>query len=76
MTLGVGYHRWILATEEEYILLQGGGTDDGDLFIMQSYRLELGGATEGLAVLGTLSRCDNASAMLSKNMQLTDIFFI
>jgi hypothetical protein len=43
VTLGVGCHSWIVATEEEYILLQGGGPDDGDLFLMQLYRSELGG---------------------------------
>jgi hypothetical protein len=74
VTLGVGYHSWIVANEEEDILLQGGGTDDGDLFIMQSYRSEIGGVAAGLTVLRTLSRsgliniasatflCDNASA--------------
>jgi hypothetical protein len=56
VTLGVGYHSWIVATEEEDILLQGGGPDDGDLFLMQSYRSDLGGVAAGLAVLGTLSR--------------------
>jgi hypothetical protein len=34
VTLGVGYHSWIVATEDEDILLQGGGLDYGDLFIM------------------------------------------
>jgi hypothetical protein len=43
VTFGVGYHIWVVATEDEYILLQGGGPDDGDLFLMQSYRSELGG---------------------------------
>jgi hypothetical protein len=87
VTLGVGYHSWIVATKEEDILLQGGGPDDGDLFIMQSYRSELGGMAAGLAVLGTLSRsgliniasttflCDNASAILSENRPLTDSIF-
>jgi hypothetical protein len=87
VTLGVGYHIWIVATEDEDILLQGGGPDDGDLFLMQSYRSELGGVASGLAVLGTLSRsgliniasttflCDNASAILSANRPLTDTFF-
>jgi hypothetical protein len=37
VTLGVGYHSWIVATEDEDIMLQGGGPDDGDLFLMQSY---------------------------------------
>jgi hypothetical protein len=56
VTFGVGYHSWIVATEDEDILLQGGGPDDGDLFLMQSYGSELGGLAAGLAVLGTLSR--------------------
>jgi hypothetical protein len=41
-TLGVGYHSWVVAMEDEDMLLQGGGSDDGDLFLMQSYRSELG----------------------------------
>jgi hypothetical protein len=81
----VGYHSWVVATEDEDILLQGGGPDDGDVFIMQSYRSELGGG--GLAVLGTLSRygliniasarslCDNESAVLFTYMPLTDSIF-
>jgi hypothetical protein len=84
VTLGVGYQSWIVATEDEDILLQGGGPDDGDLFVMQSYRSELGGVAAGLAVLGTISRsglinissttflCDNESAVLSTNRPLTD----
>jgi hypothetical protein len=43
VTLGVVYHSWIVATEEEDIILQDGGPDDGDLFLMQSYWSELGG---------------------------------
>jgi hypothetical protein len=87
VTLGVGYHNWIVATEDEDILLQGGGPDDGDLFLIQSYRSELGGVAAGLAGLGTLSRsglvniasttflCDNASYILSANRPLTDSIF-
>jgi hypothetical protein len=79
VTLGVGYHRWVVATEYENILLLGGGQDDGDLFIMQSYRSDSGGVAAGLAVLRTFSRsgliniasatfiCDNESAVLSTN---------
>jgi hypothetical protein len=37
VTLGVGYHSWIVATEDEDILLQGGEPYDGNLFLMQSY---------------------------------------
>jgi hypothetical protein len=87
VTIGVGYHSWIVATEDEDILLQGGGPDDGDLFLMQLYRSELGGVSAGLTVLRTLSRsgliniastmflCDNAYAILSANRPLTDIIF-
>jgi hypothetical protein len=87
VTLGVGYHSWIVATEEEDILFQGGGPDDGDLFIMQFYQSELGGVAAGLAVLRTLSRsgliniasttflCDNESAVLSTNRPFTDSIF-
>jgi hypothetical protein len=87
VTLGVGYHIWIVSTEDEDILLQGGRPDDGDLFLMQSYRSELGGVAAGLTVLGTLSRsgliniasttflCDNASTILSENRPLTDSIF-
>jgi hypothetical protein len=87
VTLGVGYHSWIVITEDEDILLQGGGPDDGDLFLMQSYRSDLGGVAAGLTVLGTLSRleliniasttfiCDNASATLSANRPMTNIIF-
>jgi hypothetical protein len=38
VTLGVGYHSWFITTEDEYILLQGGGPDYSHLFLMQSYR--------------------------------------
>jgi hypothetical protein len=87
VTLGIGYHSWIVATEEEDIVLQGGRPYDGDLFLMQSYRSELGGVAAGLAVLGTLSRsvliniasttflCDTKSAVLSTNMPLIDRIF-
>jgi hypothetical protein len=87
VTFGVGYHSWVVATEDEDILLQGGGPDDGDLFLIQSYRSELGVVAAGLVVLGTLSRygliniasamflCDNKSAVIFTNMPLTDSIF-
>jgi hypothetical protein len=87
VTLGVVYHSWIVATEDEDILLQGGGPDYGDLFLMQSYRSELGAVAAGLAVLGTIIRsglinitsttllCNNESAILSTNKPLTDSIF-
>jgi hypothetical protein len=53
VTFGVGYHRWVVDTEAEDILLQGGGPDNGDLFLMQSYRSELEGVAVGITVLGT-----------------------
>jgi hypothetical protein len=87
VTLGVRYHSWVVANEDEDILLQGGGSDDGEIFLMQSYRSELGGVYAGVEVLGTLSRlgliniasttflCDNGSVVLSTNRPLTDIIF-
>jgi hypothetical protein len=83
----MGYHSWVVATEDEDILLQGGGPDEGDLFLMQSYRSELGGVEAGLTILGTLSRsgiiniasatflCDNESAILLTNSSSTDSIF-
>jgi hypothetical protein len=52
---GVGYHSWILAIETEYMLLAGGGPDDGPGKYMTYYRSELEGIIAGLAVLGTLT---------------------
>jgi hypothetical protein len=87
VTFGVGYHRWVVATADENILLQGGGLDEHDLFLMQPYRSELRTVTAGLAVLGTLSGycliniasatffCNNESTFLSTNRTLTDSFF-
>jgi hypothetical protein len=71
VTFGVEYHIWVVATEDEVIILQGVGPDDVDLLIMQSYRSELGrGVAAGLVVLGTLSRSglvNIASAMFLCN---------
>jgi hypothetical protein len=87
VTFGTEYHRWVIATTDKYILIQGGGPYDGDLFIMQSYRSELGGMVAGLAILETLSRyglinissatflCDNESTVLSTKIPLTDSIF-
>jgi hypothetical protein len=40
--LGVGYHRWILALENEEIITSGGEPDDGASTYMTSYISELG----------------------------------
>jgi hypothetical protein len=48
VTFGVGYHSWVISTEDEDILIQGGGPDDVDLFLMQSYMSELGGWQQAL----------------------------
>jgi hypothetical protein len=63
---GVGYHSWAIATSEEEILLTGGGLDDGEPLLMTSYRLELGGLSSGLAVLGTLARLGLINTCLVK----------
>jgi ribonuclease HI len=56
VVFGVSYHSWVFATDNEKVLLNGGGPYDGDQLIMTSYRSELGGITSGLAVSGTLVR--------------------
>jgi hypothetical protein len=86
VTFGVGYHSWVVTTKYEDILLQGGGPDDCDLFLMQSYRSEMGGVTSGLTVLGTLRRsgiiiasvkflCEYELAVISTNRPLADSIF-
>jgi hypothetical protein len=45
VVFGVGYHSWVVATDNEKVLLKGGGPDDGDQLLMTSYRSELGGIT-------------------------------
>jgi hypothetical protein len=87
VTFVVGYPIWVVATEDEDILLQGDTPDDGDLFILQWYMSDQGGVESGLAVLGTLSRsnliniasatflCDNESEVLYTNRPLTDSIF-
>jgi hypothetical protein len=75
VVVGVGYHRWVVATDNDKVLLKGGGPDDGDQILMTSYRSELGGIASVLAVLDTLVRygkikvksvklvCDNEAAV-------------
>jgi hypothetical protein len=53
VVFGVGYHRLVVTTDKEQVLLTGGGPDDGDQLLMTSYRSELGGIASGLAVIGT-----------------------
>jgi hypothetical protein len=75
VVFGVSYHSWVVSTDNKQVLLTGGGPDDGDQYIMTSYRSELGGIVIGLAVSGTLVRsgkikvksvklvCDNEAAI-------------
>jgi hypothetical protein len=75
VVFGFGYHSWVFTTNNEHILLSGGGPDDGDQRLMTSYRSELGGIASGLAVIGKLARsvnievkavklvCDNKAAI-------------
>jgi hypothetical protein len=83
----MGYHGWVLATKEETILLRGGGPDDGIQSLITSYRSELGGLVDGLAVLGTLFRsgamhirsirfiCDNESAVTASRRPKSESIF-
>jgi ribonuclease HI len=75
VVFGVGYHSWVDATDNEKVLFKGGGPDDRDQLRMMSNRLDLGGITSGLELLGTLVRfgkikvksvklvCDNEAAV-------------
>jgi hypothetical protein len=56
VVFGVGYHIWVIATDNEKVLFKGGGPDEGDQLLMMSYRSELGGIASGLSVIGTLVR--------------------
>jgi hypothetical protein len=47
VVFGVGYHSWTVATNNEHVLLSGGGPYDGDQILMMSYRSELGGIASG-----------------------------
>jgi hypothetical protein len=38
VVFGVGYHSWVVATDNKKVILQGGGPDDGDQLLMMSYR--------------------------------------
>jgi hypothetical protein len=56
LVFGVGYHSWVEATDNEQVLVSGGGPDEGEQLPMTSYRSELGGIASGLEVIGTLAR--------------------
>jgi hypothetical protein len=36
VVFGVGYHSWVVATDNEKVLVKGGGLDDGDKLLMTS----------------------------------------
>jgi malic enzyme len=38
VVFGFGYHSWVVSTDNEMVLLKGGGRDDGDQLLMTSYR--------------------------------------
>jgi ribonuclease HI len=87
VVFGVRYHSWVVATDNEQVLLTGGGPDDGDQLLMTSYRYELGGIASGLAVIGTSVRsrkikvksvkfvCDNEAAIKACKRKRTQSVF-
>jgi hypothetical protein len=87
VVFGVGYHSWVVTTDNEKVLLKGGGPDDGDQLIMTSYRSKVGGIASGLAVIGTLARsgkikvksvklvCGNEAAIKVCTRKTTQSFF-
>jgi hypothetical protein len=87
VVFGVGYHRWVVATDKEQVLMTGEGPDDGDQLLMTSYRSKLGGIASGLAVIGALVRsgkikvktvkfvCDNEVVIKACKINLTQSVF-
>jgi ribonuclease HI len=87
VVFGVDYHSWVVATDNEQVLLMDSGPYDWDQLIMTSYRSELGGIVSGLVVIGTLVRsikikvksvklvCDNEAAIKSCNIKRTQSVF-
>jgi hypothetical protein len=49
-------HSWVVAMDNEQVLLTDGGPDYGDQLLMMSYRSELGGIVSGPVTIGTLIR--------------------
>ncbi len=46
-----GCHGWVLASNEQELLLQGAGPDDGHPMLINSYRSELGGLITVLYII-------------------------
>jgi hypothetical protein len=53
IVFGVGYHSWVVSTNNGHVLLSSGGPYDGEQLLMTSYISELGGTVIGLAVIDT-----------------------
>jgi hypothetical protein len=82
-----GVWNWVVATDNEKVLLKGGGPDEGIQLLVTSYRSELGGIASGLAVIGTLVRsgkikvksvklvCDNEAAVKACKRKRTQSVF-
>jgi ribonuclease HI len=87
VVFGVGYHSWVVVTDNEKVLLKGGIPYDGDQLLMTLYRSELGGIASGLSVIGTLIRsgkikvksvklvCDNEAAVKVCTRKITQSVF-
>jgi hypothetical protein len=66
------YHRWLIATKTEQVVLWGGGPDDGSPIYMDAYRSELGGICAGISAIGVLARSvriDKLTASISNNSE-------
>jgi ribonuclease HI len=87
VVFGVGYHRWVVATDNDQVLLMGWGADDGYQLLMTSYRSKLRGIPNGLAVIDTLVSsgkievksvklvCDNEAAIKACKRKRTQSVF-
>jgi hypothetical protein len=87
VVFGFGYHSWVVATDNEKVLLKGGDPDDRDQLLMMLYRYEFGGIESGPEVIGTLVRsskikvksvklvCDNEAAVKAYKRKRTHSVF-
>jgi hypothetical protein len=87
VVFGVRYHRWVVATDKEQVLLTGGDPDDRDQLLMTSYRSEFLGIASGIAVIGALVRsgkikvksvkfvCDNEAGIKACKKKRTQSVF-
>jgi hypothetical protein len=59
VVFSMGDHSWVVATDNEHVLVSGGGPDDGDQILKTSYRSKLGVMVSGLTLVCILAISGN-----------------